>query len=88
MKNFKFKGTLGEETVEFKEFINNLKNEKKIDKIKIVFEMGAEATMTDVQDTFQKFNDIIPETADVEFGQIVDERLDKNTIIIKIDIEN
>ena len=83
MKKFEFYGKLDVQTDEFKEFIQVLKNENKV---KIVFETGTEITMTDVQNEFQKIVEILPETMEVELQMAVNEKLDKNTQIITLDV--
>ena len=83
MKKFEFNGKLDVQTDEFKEFIQVLKNENKV---KIVFETGTEIKMNDIREEFQKIAEILPKTMEVELQMSVNEKLDKNTQIITLDV--
>ena len=84
MKEFVFINNFEEKFDDFKKFIENSENMKSID---ITYNIGEEVTLMEISNISTLISNVLVEDTNINLVTNVNENLNKNDIIVKIEIK-
>ncbi len=84
MKEFVFINNFEEKFDDFKKFIGNPENVKSID---ITYNIGVEVTLMEISNISTLISNVLVEDTNINLVTNVNENLNKNDIIVKIEIK-
>ena len=84
MKEFVFVNNFEEKFDDFKKFIENSENMKSID---VTYNIGEEVTLMEISNISTLISNVLVEDTNINLVTNVNENLNKNDIIVKIEIK-